>query len=364
MWNMKKSPIAFIAVIIGNNLFAQTGASIAANAAAEQAKQNQIYSQQIAQQQWQNFLLSLQQEELKKIYSKDPWRNINGTTNLARGEGWLEFQGVIMESRPDGVVFRGHFGKVLSLPYETTRIKGETAIAIKERTGNNYGTQTEKAASVNYQVETDPDADLFFVANFPYSARLSAAYQELVAFDEGYYTYTNNLQETVTVHRLNYGTPCVKTWSDAELAAAKQKVEQKKQATSDKMLKSNQALAAKGEPYGLKRMAERYRDGDGVEKDESKSAEYFKKYEAAVAEEQRVIIEENKSKELAAQKQKFDWYIIEADKGSLSGLIGAGKCYRDGTGVEKDLKKAREYFDKALELGSPEAAQLKESLDK
>ena len=111
-------------------------------------------------------------------------------------------------------------------------------------------------------------------------------------------------------------------------------------------------------------MAERYRDGDGVEKDESKSAEYFKKYEAAVAEEQRVIIEENKSKELAAQKQKFDWYIIEADKGSLSGLIGAGKCYRDGTGVEKDLKKAREYFDKALELGSPEAAQLKESLDK
>jgi TPR repeat protein len=39
-------------------------------------------------------------------------------------------------------------------------------------------------------------------------------------------------------------------------------------------------------------------------------------------------------------------------------MISAGKCYRDGDGVEKDLNKAREYFQKASDLGSIEAAQL------
>jgi hypothetical protein len=43
----------------------------------------------------------------------------------------------------------------------------------------------------------------------------------------------------------------------------------------------NQELAAKGDGYGLLRMAERYRDGDGVEKDLTKAKEYFNKAIAA-----------------------------------------------------------------------------------
>ena len=43
----------------------------------------------------------------------------------------------------------------------------------------------------------------------------------------------------------------------------------------------NQELAAKGDEYGLLRMAERYCDGDGVEKDLTKAKEYFNKAIAA-----------------------------------------------------------------------------------
>jgi hypothetical protein len=46
-------------------------------------------------------------------------------------------------------------------------------------------------------------------------------------------------------------------------------------------LRYNQEQAAKGDGYGLLRMAERYRDGDGVEKDLTKAKEYFNKAIAA-----------------------------------------------------------------------------------
>ena len=51
----------------------------------------------------------------------------------------------------------------------------------------------------------------------------------------------------------------------------------KKQAVQDKVLKSNQDAAARGDAYGLMRMGERYRDGEGVEKDLDKARTYLKK---------------------------------------------------------------------------------------
>ena len=43
----------------------------------------------------------------------------------------------------------------------------------------------------------------------------------------------------------------------------------------------NQDLADKGDAYGLLRMGERYRDGDGVAKNLPKAREYFTKAVAA-----------------------------------------------------------------------------------
>jgi hypothetical protein len=50
-----------------------------------------------------------------------------------------------------------------------------------------------------------------------------------------------------------------------------------KKSADAKVLKSNQELAEKGDAYGLLRMGERHRDGDGVEKDFAKARDYLQK---------------------------------------------------------------------------------------
>lgn len=60
---------------------------------------------------------------------------------------------------------------------------------------------------------------------------------------------------------------------DAQAAALKKNSD----AAKAKALKKNQAEAERGEPYGLERMGERYRDGDGVPEDAEKSKDYFRR---------------------------------------------------------------------------------------
>jgi len=58
---------------------------------------------------------------------------------------------------------------------------------------------------------------------------------------------------------------------------AKAKFEASKKAGELRALKANQDAAAKGDTFGLMRMGERYRDGEGVEKDLIKAREYLQK---------------------------------------------------------------------------------------
>ncbi len=67
----------------------------------------------------------------------------------------------------------------------------------------------------------------------------------------------------------------------ATKAAAKKTIEDRKKTKDDKILKWNIDEADKGNAYGLLRMGERYRDGEGVPKDLSKAREYFNKSSAA-----------------------------------------------------------------------------------
>jgi TPR repeat protein len=62
---------------------------------------------------------------------------------------------------------------------------------------------------------------------------------------------------------------------------AKDKADAKKQTVVDKVVKYNQDLADKGDEYGLLRMGERYRDGDGVPKDLAKAKDYLTRAAAA-----------------------------------------------------------------------------------
>jgi hypothetical protein len=68
---------------------------------------------------------------------------------------------------------------------------------------------------------------------------------------------------------------------DAQRRAAAEKAAAAKKAVQGKVLQWNQQQADKGDAYGLLRMGERYRDGDGVPKDLTKAREYLTKASAA-----------------------------------------------------------------------------------
>jgi TPR repeat protein len=123
--------------------------------------------------------------------------------------------------------------------------------------------------------------DVFLVGNFPFPAMVGNGLERLMAYDAGYITYTNSADRVLTVRKLDYGTPCIKIWSPEEIAAVKQKAESQKSSNAERVLRSNQDAADKGDAYGLLRMGERYRDGDGVPKDLAKAKDYLTKAAAA-----------------------------------------------------------------------------------
>jgi hypothetical protein len=236
------------------------------------------------------------QAELQKILSRDPWRRINGVTNRCNAPGWFEFQGIVQEVLPNGVVFKGQWGQILTvktLPingtHMTTTSVSSSAGAqnLQTTTGGGLNSSTyrqSQAANANGTLITDTTLtgsktygeDIFFVENFPYPTPPLQGYEEMMAYESGYFSYTNSARQVITIHKLDYGTPCAKIWSPEEIRAADPRI-----AAAEKALKANQKLADSGDAYGLLRMGERYRDGDGVPEDLNKAHDYLAKAAAA-----------------------------------------------------------------------------------
>ena len=242
------------------------------------AKQQAIYAEYAHAQAIQTGINAAHQTELTKIYSKDPWRRIGESTNPATGSDWVEFQGTIQETLPNGVVFKGKWGPVLSV-----------------HTDPNYDEHLlrslESPATQDYQPEKVYGDDMFYVEDFPWGANPETGFEQMLALDGicysktrgdgSHFSYTNQSGKSVTIYRLVYGTPCQKIWSTAEINARKKMENVKTQSVQDRLLKSNQDLAEKGDAYGLLRMGERYRDGDGVPKNLMKAEDYLSKAAAA-----------------------------------------------------------------------------------
>lgn len=120
-----------------------------------------------------------------------------------------------------------------------------------------------------YTGQENPGSD-FFVIHFPYQVaegdQIGGGGFAYKALDAGTYTYSTAANSTRTIHQLDYGS----VWTappptPAQIAAQRKKDEANKKKGEDNALKYNQKLAAQGDAYGLLRMGERYRDGDGVE---------------------------------------------------------------------------------------------------
>ncbi len=194
---------------------------------------------------------------------KDPYRTIDGRNFVVPGidpqNGWVSFQGTIVEVQPSGV-----------------RINGSYTGYGMGGIGAGFG-----------------DAE-YFVANFPYSVAenelIGTQPGELfIARTAGTYSYTTVLGGTKTLRKLDYGkiyvppppTPEQIAAAQKAAAAAKLKVASAKKAAAESALAMNRAAAEKGDAYGLLRMGERYRDGDGVEKNLSEARHYLTRAVAA-----------------------------------------------------------------------------------
>jgi len=251
------------------------GPQAAYQAAMQSSAAENAYRQQQAYQAAQK---AAAQAKIQQIYSKDPWRVINGTTNRSGGDGWHEFQGRVTEILPGGIVMKGKFGPVLTVEPQTEDslhlVKTTEANGTVQRTARNTATVSSEVQDTSLQSKLIYGDDIFYVEGFPYPSTVGQGFQELMAMDGAYFSYTNE-QRLVTIPRLIYGTPCVKVFSPEEIAAAKNVVDAKKKAIDDRVLKSNQAAADRGDAYGLLRMGERYRDGDGVEKNLVKARQYL-----------------------------------------------------------------------------------------
>ena len=368
--------------------------------AADQAEQQRFLTDAYAREQaQQESEIVSRQNEIIKIYSKDPWRKINGSTNYVGNEGWQQFQGKVMSVEPAGILFQGSFGKVLSITAEIDKsadlitthgeVSHESETELQKR--NTKKTSTQSTQVTRTQHEKIYGDDFFMVVNFPYPVQEGRGYERLMAYDTGYITYTNSDKRALTVRKLDYGLPCIKNWSAAEMGAVYKAAEAKRAAIEaerkaqrelvqaqaeverarieaeriaklaaieeekTKKFERQKELADKGDIFALRRMAEYYRDGYGVKKDATKAEEYFSKADEAYAAEEVRVAKESALKEMAFQKQKFFKNLELADKhdNGVSALY-VEKCYREGIGVEKDLTKADEYHAKAIGFGIPE----------
>ena len=45
----------------------------------------------------------------------------------------------------------------------------------------------------------------------------------------------------------------------------------------------------------------------------------------------------------------FYYYKLAVDHGNKNALIKLGDCYRNGFGIEKDLREAARYYEKSIE---------------
>ena len=144
-------------------------------------------------------------------------------------------------------------------------------------------------------------------------------------------------KEKAAADKAKYGA-FISNWNQIQIKAAGNKPELDALA-----LKANMDAAAKGDAYGEFRMGERYRDGDGVEKDLKKAREWFSKAadqgdkEAAKRLSAIPDIDVLKARAIADQK-------TAAESGDCVAQYQLGMRYLHGDGVQSNRELAIFWF--------------------
>jgi TPR repeat protein len=131
-----------------------------------------------------------------------------------------------------------------------------------------------------------------------------------------------------------------------ELRQAYQLIDTAHQQAMEKL----ESLAARGSPMSMMYIADAYRTGKGTKIDLVRAEEWYRRasengmvlgtYELA-----RIYLD---AKRYEQAKEAFD---IGASKKYLPSINMLGTMYRDGLGVDRDLKRARDCFERATAGG-------------
>ncbi|MGD0017570.1 MAG: hypothetical protein ABSC38_08675 [Verrucomicrobiia bacterium] len=274
---------------------------------------------------------------------KDPWRKFEGNKQFVKTSGWMEFRGKVLEVQKGGIRVEGGYGEpfqvvdsdkeffVVNFPYpvadgESVGLGHDVHAMVAHDAGvctlaNNYTTkegiaQTTTAGGVSRTTEAETvmggshtvrKLDYGTPCERPEDAPKEVVVPDLQPVETEQITAAKlrasemrqdavralQLAELAGQAAMTAETKAVEqarladeayqkaTESERKIAAEKEKKQQAIAAMQLKVLKLNQDQAARGEPYGLLRMGERYRDGDGVPKDLAKARDYLSKAAAA-----------------------------------------------------------------------------------
>ena len=244
-----------------------------------------------------NRMIQLANHTLKKEFQEveDPWRIINGKTVYVNADKRFTFcGGKVLQTTRDGVlldsigntIFVKNYPKLIpddqfvwsisavpTEPYSYITVLG----ASKTVYGYDYGTPCTRPAGADVIEAKAREFSPEEIAEINQSSKNAVAQQAYAQknFDDAkeqlksfYQGIENERQALVDKQR-------------AAQDEKKQQAQAKKLQAQAKVLKINQDMADKGDMYGLLRMGERYRDGDGVPKDLTKARDYLTKAAAA-----------------------------------------------------------------------------------
>lgn len=247
---------------------------------------------------------------------KNPWRSLGGKTYNAKDENWCQFTGSVTEVRPNGVLIHGDFGPPLEPGFgERDYFVENFPISLypladgeKITSEMNFVAHLDVVASTYRITNTTIDLRVITVRKLDYGKIIAPPPADLVKTwntpimtsdraPELTQKLSDNAKEQAEVQVKLQQTKDTIDQEKAPILAEynskiskvpiqfanrdKEKAQAQKQAIVDKVLKNNEELASQGDPYGLLRMGERYRDGEGVPKDLTKAKDYLKKAASA-----------------------------------------------------------------------------------
>lgn len=115
---------------------------------------------------------------------------------------------------------------------------------------------------------------------------------------------------------------------------------------------------AQEEPRAYKLQGDMYYYGIGIDEDNEKAAEWYKKSSDAGNAEASSILANMYLDGIGVTKNEtkgYQLYKIAADAEIPHGISGLGICYENGFGVSKNISTAISYYQKAADLGNPYA---------